>query len=148
MEQDLKQLQKIEAIERLKILQDKFELMETVTKEFEKEDTLYYSEYVNKQFPAILYWVSNKENYENAIKQFEEKHNVLVYHVILTPTYDNGIVLTLLYVSETQEEWARDKEELKEGLPCAYVMNIESEQDSAFGGVQIAGVMGGIVRLA
>lgn len=148
MEQDLKQLQKIEAIERLKILQDKFELMETVTKEFEKEDTLYYSEYVNKQFPAILYWVSNKENYENAIKQFEEKHNVLVYHVILTPTYDNGIVLTLLYVSETQEEWARDKEELKEGLPCAYVMNIEIEQDSAFGGVQIAGVMGGIVRLA
>lgn len=67
--------------------------METVTKEFEKEDTLYYSEYVNKQFPAILYWISNNEDYEKAIKQFEEKHNVLVYHVILTPTYDNGIVL-------------------------------------------------------
>lgn len=148
MKQDLKQLQKTEAIERLKILQDKYELLETVTKEFENEDTLYYSEYVNKQFPAILYWISNKENYENAIKQFEKQHNVLVYHVILTPTCDNGIVLTLLYVSKTQEEWTRDKEELKEGLPCAYVMNIESEQGSEFGGVQIAGAMGGIVRLA
>lgn len=148
MEQDLKQLQKTEAIERLKILQDKFELMETVTKEFEKEDILYYSEYVNKQFPAILYWISNKEDYEKAIKQFEKKHNALVYHVILTPTYDNGIVLTLLYVSQTQKEWARDKEELKEGLPCAYIMNIESEQGSEFGGVQIGGAMGGIVRLA
>ena len=148
MEQDLKQLQKTEAIERLKILQDKFELMETVTKEFEKEDILYYSEYVNKQFPAILYWISNKEDYEKAIKQFEKKHNALVYHVILTPTYDNGIVLTLLYVSQTQKEWTRDKEELKEGLPCAYIMNIESEQGSEFGGVQIGGAMGGIVRLA
>lgn len=148
MEQDLKQLQKTEAIKRLKILQDKFELMETVTKEFEKEDTLYYSEYVNKQYPAILYWISNNEDYEKAIKQFEEKHNVLVYHVILTPTYDNGIVLTLLYVSETQEEWTRDKEELKEGLPCAYVMNIETKQGSEFGGIQIDGSMGGIVRLA
>ena len=148
MEQDLKQLQKTEAIERLKILQDKFELMETVTKELEKEDILYYSEYVNKQFPAILYWISNKEDYEKAIKQFEKKHNALVYHVILTPTYDNGIVLTLLYVSQTQKEWTRDKEELKEGLPCAYIMNIESEQGSEFGGVQIGGAMGGIVRLA
>ena len=62
MEQDLKQLQKTEAIERLKILQDKFELIGIVTKEFEKEDTLYYSEYLNKQFPAMLYWISNNED--------------------------------------------------------------------------------------
>lgn len=148
MGQDLKQLQKQEAIERLKILQDKFELMETVTKEFEKEDTLYYSEYVNKNFPAVLYWINNNEEYKEAIKQVERKHNILVYHVILTPTYDNGIVLTLLYVSSSQEEWKNDREELKQGLPCAYVLNIESQQGSEFGGVQIAGAMGGIIRIA
>lgn len=148
MEQDLKQLQKQEAIERLKILQDKFELMETVTKEFEREDTLYYSEYVNKNFPAVLYWINNNEEYEEAIKQVERNHNILVYHVILTPTYDNGIVLTLLYVSSSQEEWENDREELKQGLPCTYVLNIESQQGSEFGGVQIAGAMGGIIRIA
>lgn len=148
MEQDLKQLQKQEAIERLKILQDKFELMETVTKEFEKEDTLYYSEYVNKNFPAVLYWINNNEEYEEAIKQVEINHNILVYHVILTPTYDNGIVLTLLYVSSSQEEWKNDREELRQGLPVAYVLNIESKQGSEFGGIQIAGAMGGIIRIA
>ena len=148
MEQDLKQLQKQEAIERLKILQDKFELMETVTKEFEKEDTLYYSEYVNKNFPAVLYWINNNEEYEEAIKQVERNHNILVYHVILTPTYDNGIVLTLLYVSSSQEEWKNDREELRQGLPVAYVINIESKQGSEFGGIQIAGAMGGIIRIA
>lgn len=147
MEQDLKQLQKTEAIERLKILQDKFELMETVTKEFEKEDTLYYSEYVNKQCPAILYWISNKEDYEKAIKQFEKKHNVLVYHTILTRT-TFGKLLTLLYVSANQDEWKRDRDELTEGLPCVYVMNLNDDDCSEFGCVQIAGAMGGITRLA
>lgn len=86
MEEDLKTLQKTEALKRLKILQDKFELMATVTKGFKKDNTLYYSEYVNKQCPAILYWVSNKEEYEKAVKEFEEKQNTLVYHCILNRT--------------------------------------------------------------
>lgn len=147
MEQDLKQLQKIEAIERLKILQDKFELLERVTKKFEKEDTLYYSEYVNKQCPAILYWINNKENYEKAIKQLEKEHNILVYHAILTRT-TFGTLLTLLYVSANQDEWKRDRDELTEGLPCAYVMNLNDDNCSEFGCVQIASAKGGITRLA
>lgn len=145
---DLKELQKTEALNRLRILQMKYGLMETVVTEFEKEDVLYYSEYVNKNFPAILYWISNNKEYEKAIKEFEEIRKMLVYHVILTPTCDNGIILTLLYVSDTPEEWKRDRDELNEGLPCAYIMNIESGQGSEFGGIQIAGTMGGIVRLA
>ena len=147
MEQDLKQLQKKEALERLKILQDKFQLMETVTREFEKEDTIYYSEYINKQYPAILYWVSNKEKYENAIKEFEEKHNALVYYSILTHT-SFGTILTLLYVTEEQEVWHEDKEQLQEGLPLAYCINLDDDNCSEFGGIQIGGAMGGIVRLA
>lgn len=147
MEQDLKQLQKTEAIERLKILQDKFELMETVTKEFEKEDTLYYSEYINKSCPAILYWVNNKEEYKNAVKEFEEEHNALVYHAILTRT-TFGTILTLLYVTEEQEVWQEDRKQLNEGLPLAYCINLDDDTCSEFGGVQIGGAMGGIVRLA
>ncbi len=147
MEKDLKQLQKKEALKRLKILQDKFELMETVTKEFKQDNTLYYSEYVNKSCPAILYWVSNKKEYENAVKEFEEKHNTLVYHCILNRT-TFGTILTLLYVTEEQEEWKEDKEQLQEGLPLSYVVNLSDNECSEFGGIQIGGAMGGIVRLA
>ena len=53
MEKDLKQLQKKEALKRLKILQDKFQLMETVTKEFKQDNTLYYSEYVLSCYPIL-----------------------------------------------------------------------------------------------
>lgn len=147
MEQDIKQLQKEEALNRLRILQMKYGLMETVINEFEKEDTLYYSEYVNKNFPAILYWISNNKEYQTKIKEFEEKHNALVYHVILTRTVF-GTILSLLYVSEEQEVWQEDRDNLQEGLPLAYCINIEDDNCSEFGGIQIAGAMGGIERLA
>lgn len=147
MEQDLRQLQKTEAIERLKILQDKFELMETVTKEFEKEDTIYYSEYVNHNFQAILYWVTNEKKYVNLIKEVEEEKNILVYHAILTPTID-GTKLTLLYVSQQRNEWQKERTELQQGYPLAYCINLADPQMAEFGGIQITGSMGGIRQLA
>lgn len=147
MEQNLKTLQKAEAIKRLKILQNTFELMETVTKEFEKENTLYYSEYVNKTCPAILYWVANEEKYVNIIKEVEEQKNILIYHAILTPTI-YGKHLSLLYVSQYQEEWQNDRNDLNEGLPIAYCINLADPEMAEFGGIQIAGAMGGIRQLA
>lgn len=147
MEIDIKQLQRQEAINRLRLLQTKYGLLENVVNEFEKEDVLYYSEYVNKQCPAILYWVSNKEEYTQAIREFEEKHNALVYHAILTRTVF-GTLLTLLYVTEEKEVWKEDREQLQEGLPLAYIINLEDDNCSEFGGIQITGVMGGIVRTA
>lgn len=147
MEQNLKNLQKTEALNRLRILQMKYGLLENVITEFEKEETLYYSEYVNKQSPAILYWVSNKEEYQRAIKEFEEEHDALVYHAILTKTVF-GTILTLLYVSEEQTVWKEDREQLQEGIPLAYCINLEDDTCSEFGGVQIAGAKGGITRLA
>lgn len=147
MVEDLKELQKTEALNRLRILQMKYELMETVITEFEKENVLYYSEYVNKHCPAILYWVSNEERYVNIIKEIEEQQNILVYHAILTPTID-GTYLALLYVSQYQEEWQVDRNDLNEGIPLAYCINLADPQMAEFGGIQIAGAMGGIVRLA
>lgn len=147
MVEDLKKLQKTEALNRLRILQMKYELMETVITEFEKENVLYYSEYVNKHCPAILYWVANEERYVNIIKEIEEQQNILVYHAILTPTID-GTYLTLLYVSQYQEEWQGDRNALNEGIPLAYCINLADPQMAEFGGIQIAGAMGGIVRLA
>lgn len=83
----------------------------------------------------------------NAVKEFEEKHNALVYHSILVPTI-YGRLLNMLYISKYTEEWQRDREELNEGLPLAYCKNLEDDTMSEFGTIQIAGANGGITRIA
>ena len=147
MAEDIRTLQKKEAIERLKILHEKYELLENVITEFEKEDTLYYSEYKNKVFPAVLYWVSNREDLTELVKKVEEEKGILVYHAILTPTIF-GAFFSMLYVSQNQEEWENDKIELKDSLPLAYCTNLSDSKMAEFGGIQIAGAMGGIRQIS
>ena len=144
---DLKEQQKNEALNRLRLLQMKFELLENVVTEFEQNDILYYSEYINKNAQGILYYISNSKELINTIKEFEDKHQAKVYHAILTPlTY--GRMLSLLYVSQYTEEWQRDRNELSEGLPLAYCINLDDEVTAEFGGIQIAKANGGITRTA
>ena len=120
--EELKELQKNEALNRLRILQMNFELLENVVTEFEQDDKLYYSEYINQNLQGILYYVSNKEEFTNAIKEFEEKHQAKVYHAILTPlTY--GTMLSLLYVSQYTEEWKRDRRPVKNTKTIKYKEN-------------------------
>lgn len=147
MSEDIRTLQKKEAIERLKILHKQYELLETVIEEFEKENITYYSEYRGVVFPAVLYWLSNREDLTKLVKEVEEEKGILVYHAILTPTID-GAYFSMLYVSEHQEEWKMDREELQTGLPVAYCINLADLQMAEFGGIQIAGAVGGITRLA
>ena len=147
MAEDIRTLQKKEAIERLKILHEKYELLENVITEFEKEDTLYYSEYKNKVFSAVLYWVSNREDLTELVKKVEKEKGILVYHAILTPTI-YGAFFSMLYVSKNQEEWENDKIELKESLPVAYCTNLSDSKMAEFGGIQIAGSMGGIRQIS
>ncbi len=147
MAEDIRTLQKKEAIERLKILHEKYELLENVITEFEKEDTLYYSEYKNKVFSAVLYWVSNREDLTELVKKVEKEKGILVYHAILTPTI-YGAFFSMLYVSKNQEEWENDKIELKESLPVAYCTNLSDSKMAEFGGIQIAGAMGGIRQIS
>ena len=60
-----KEQQKNEAINRLRLLQMNFELLENVVTEFEQDDILYYSEYINKNAQGILYYISNSEELTN-----------------------------------------------------------------------------------
>lgn len=121
--------------------------METVIKEFETEDTIYYSEYSNKMFPAVLYWLSNRDDLTEIVKKVEEQKEILVYHAIITPTI-YGTHFTLLYVSNCQEEWENDREELQQGFPNAYCINLADPEMAEFGGIQIGGAIGGIRQLA
>lgn len=138
----LRGLQKDEAIKRLEILK----LHPNVLKEFKKEGTIYYSERLNQIFDGLLYWVSNVKEYEQVIKEFEEKHNALVYHAQLAK-FEFGTCLSLLFVSQYAEEWEQDKQDLEIMHPYAYVVNLDIPEYSECGRIGIVRKNGGISRI-
>lgn len=145
IETDLKQLQKSEAIKRLEILNKKG-LVDYVTKDFKKNDLLYYSE--QTRLGGILYWCTKEngaENYLDKVKDFEKEHNAVVYHVIHCYT-TFGEILNLMYVSENQEEWEQDRQDLEENYSFTYCYNLDDEWCSEFGSIGIGTRAGGIIR--
>ena len=142
---DLRNKQKLEAIERLKILQNEYGVHPNVLKEFKADETIYYSETINKFFAGVLYWLHNKDEFVAKVKEIEEKRNIYVYHCILTHT-NFGDLLTMLYISENENYWNDERKELKDGYAGAYVWNMSFELDSEFGDVGIAGANGGLIR--
>ena len=138
-----KQKQKEEAIKRMKLLQ----IMPQVIKDFEKNDRVYYSERQNSFFLATLYWLDNHKEYVDLVKEFEKKHHALVYHAQLTHL-EYGDNLALFYVSSEEEEWTRDKEDIRHGQLFSRVLNLDCEYDSDFGYIGVRPAMGGVVRTA
>ena len=129
--------QKAEAIKRMKLIK----LMPEIIKQFETENVVHYSEAM-----GILYWISNKPEWEKHIKQLESKWNILVYHAELS-YLEFGICLTLFYVSSYPEEWDNDKEDLQTGYSCCYVWNIDDDMCSEFGSISFKSMNGGVKRL-
>ena len=144
--EDLRENQKQEAIKRLKILEEVYQLHPNVLKEFKQDGTVYYSEQVNSMYRGILYWLRNKPKYVQAVKNVEEKYNIFVYHCILHYT-EFGDWLSMLYVSDTPDNWQDEKLELKSGTPFAYVYTFD-EFSSEFGPIEIASASGGLTRLS
>ena len=144
--EELRKLQKEEVIKRLKILEQDYNLHKKVLKEFKEDETIYYSENINGTFAGILYWLRNKKEYIEIVKNIEEKEDIFVYHCILKHTTD-GDVLTMLYVSKYIEEWEIDHNDLKTGNILVYVHNLSDEQNAEFGYVDITGVNGGLTTL-
>lgn len=143
--ENLKELQKQEAVERLKILQQKFKIHPNVLQEYKLNETIYYSERVNIIYNGILYWLSNKQEYVDAVKEIENKYNIYVYHCLLSHT-EFGDWLSMLFVSSTPDKWAEEKSKLMTSFPEAYVYDF-SNFCSEFGDIQIAGVNGGLTRV-
>lgn len=131
-----KQEQKMEAIKRMKILK----LHANAVNEFDKENMLNLSEGY-----GALYWLDDKQKeYVNA---FEQKYNSVVYHVIHNIT-EFGELLAFLYVSDSEDEWSYDRNDLKDGYACAYVENLDEPVFSEFGSIGIKPSFGGLVRTA
>ena len=143
----LKIFQKAEAINRMKSLK----LLPNVIKEFETDNTVYYSERQNKIFDGILYLVKNKQVFVDIIKEFEDQRHALVYHAQLT-RFNFGLCLSLLFISQYPEEWEMEQEDLKadsEGImfPYSYVYNLDVPDFSDLGKIGIVAKNGGISRV-
>lgn len=132
---------KAEAVRRMKYLG----ILDGVIEEFEKEDRLELSEYLNDVFPAVLYWTSNYEGLDEKIKNFEERFDTLVYHVILTHT-EFGDMYSMLYVSDDDGDWVYDWEILSDkDNPGAYA-NVWCGEIEEVGLVGVKPAIGGVMR--
>lgn len=92
---------------------------------------------------GILYWANEEE--QEIIANFEEKFNALVYHAILTPT-QFGLCLSLLYVSQHEDEWEYDNMDIEDLTPYAMVINLDCESYSDMGCIGVRPMIGGLVR--
>ena len=88
-----------------------------------------------------LYWLTDDEI--ELVKKFEQEHQGLtVYHILKTFTRDFGIVYDLLYVSNDEEEWETDRENIKDDLVMSRTLTADAES----GLIKIKSINGGIVR--
>lgn len=115
---------KIEAIKRMR----KMGVFEQTVKQFENDDLVSVSE---QPFGAF-YWLNDTE--KEMVRKFEEKHNALVYLVVRTNT-TMGLMDSLLFVSDYQEEWEMDMEDLDFNIVMAYVVNHDDLLCSEFGSI-------------
>lgn len=134
-----------EACRRLQML----DLHSDVLRSFKKDNTLYYSErrYVFGALCGVLFWVSTIEKYVKIIKDFEEKHNAVVYHATLENMIF-GKCLDLFYVNKNKEEWIGDHKNLRNGRSFVYVVNLDDDACSEFGTICFKECAGGLVRTA
>lgn len=129
---------KTEAINRMKAL----DLFEPCIKAFESRNEVQLSE-----MTGGLYEFSRDEELNAKIKEFEEEYNALVYHVIHTYT-SFGEMYSFLYVSDYEEEWAMDNEDIQDNYAMSYVWNKDYPDFSEFGSIGIRQKFGGLVRVA
>lgn len=125
-----------EAIERMKMLK----LHPNVIKDFKNG-------IINKSEAMFgsLYWLSDNEM--KMIHEWEEEHDCLVYHVILSRT-EFGVLMDFLYVGDDEEEWEYDRQDIECKTIFSYCKNLSYDWCSESGYIGIASVNGGLVRTA
>lgn len=127
---------KIEALGRMKRLG----VFSETIKQFEQEDLVSISEPPMGAF----FWVENEELEE--MRQFEQRHNALVYVIIRSYT-TIGKMDSYLYVSDYKDEWQRDRDMLNSNEAFAYVINRDMPDCSEFGSIGIRRtIAGGLAR--
>lgn len=139
----MKKLQKDEAIKRLEWLNVNPEVLEA----FRERDEIYGA----VSFADVLFGMP-VAHYRELIRDFEGRHNALVYHCELSEM-PFGKCLSLLFVSQYPEEWEGDRYDLlypKRGgvfFVYAYVENLDYPEYSELGKIGIVSHDGVIQRV-
>lgn len=130
-----------EAIRRMK----KLKLMPSIINDFKRNrDLVQYSE--PTPLGGILYWISNKPEWMEKVREFEKRNNALVYHAIHSYT-GFGELLNLLFVSDDPEEWEMDNDDIEAGYVFSYVINFDEPMFSELGTIAVKPAAGGLVRV-
>lgn len=133
--ENLKEMQKKEAIERMKML----DIYPMTIEQFRKENKISYS--IN----GANFHLENE--LKKMVSEWEEKTGNAVYFGILG-SYEYGKCLSVLYVSKYIEEWEMEREYIKSNYPYAYVFNMSIPRFSEGGIIGVKKHSGGLVRVA
>ena len=127
---------KEEAIKRMKAL----DIIDDAINQFKTDDIVMVSE------PPMgaLYWCNDEE--KEMIRKFEEENNALVFMVVRAFT-QFGKMDSLLFVSDYEEEWDMDREDLKDGYVLSYTKNYDDPWCSEMGSIAVKSVGGGLLRV-
>ena len=131
-----REFKKEEALKRMAEL----DLFEPCIRAFKNRDEVQLSE-----MTGGLYEFSGETELVEQIKEFEERYNALVYHVIHTFT-EFGELYNFLYVSDHEEEWEMEWEDLQGNYVFSYVWNKTDEWCSEFGTIAVRQKFGGLIR--
>lgn len=103
--------------------------------------SVYYSLYLNKGQKEYDEIIEEKEN-------FEKEYQAKVYLILISHT-EFGKLVSMLYVSNHNEEWNYDNEDLKEKVAYAYVFNQTDNDCSEIGSIafEYDSICGGIYRI-
>lgn len=131
-----KEMKKEEAIKRMKAL----DIIDDAIEQFKNDDIVMVTE------PPLggLYWLTDEE--KEMVRKFEEEHDVLVYMIVRAFT-QLGKMDSLLYVSDWQEEWEYENEDLKDGYAMSYTINHDMPDCSEFGSIAVKPMFGGLIRI-
>lgn len=92
--------------------------------------------YVSISVPPLgaFFWAEDEDL--ERIRKFEEAHHALVYMVVRS-YISIGKMDSYLYVSDHQEAWEMDRQNLLDGEPLAYVFNHDMPDCSELGSIGI-----------
>ena len=129
---------KQEAIKRMEALG----LHKDCINAFKNKNEVWVSEWM-----GTLFDMSQRQKMLKQIEEISKKYNLLVYHIIFTPT-EIGDMLSLLYVSEEKDEWKLDWDDMKYNEVMCYVINLSDDILSEFGRIAYKKANGGLIRTA
>lgn len=126
---------KEEAIQRMKELG----IINGAIKQFKDDDIVMVSE------PPIggLYWLDDEQ--KKIVDDFEKENDALVFMVVKAFT-NFGNMLSLLFISDYEEEWEMDRDGIKDNIVMSYTINETTPEFSEFGSIGVKRVGGGLIR--